>query len=189
VGDSENVGPRTNVVISICILIACGVAWLATDTLPRGLTVDPIGPAYFPRFIVLSVAALTAALLVISLRDMRRQAGVEPSGPEPRTIQETALDGDRAAEEDLPPPFSYPRMTAVLALSIVYVLLLGTLGYFLATLTYVVVLLLLLRVRNPAAIGGSALGAPLVLQTLFGKLLSVPLPGGLLDKLPFMLPF
>jgi hypothetical protein len=80
-------------------------------------------------------------------------------------------------------------MIAVLALSIACILVMNTLGYFFATLVYVILLLLLLRVRNPLTIAGCALGVPLILQTLFNKLLSVPLPGGLLDRLPFTMPF
>jgi hypothetical protein len=189
VGDSEGVAPRTNVVISLVLLGICALSWLATDTLPRGLVVDPIGPAYFPRFIILSIAVLSAALLLTNLIHLRRKAAAEPVASEPRTIQETALDADSATDEDALPPISYSRMIAVLALSIACVLLLNTLGYFFAILLYVILLLLLLRVRNRLTIAGCALGVPLILQTLFNKLLSVPLPGGLLDRLPFTMPF
>jgi hypothetical protein len=44
----------------------------------------------------------------------------------------------------------------------------------------------LLRVRNPLAIAGCALGVPLVLDLLFGRLLGIPLPGGLLDLVDFL---
>jgi hypothetical protein len=196
VGDSEGVSPRTNVVISICILVACGAAWLATSTLPRGLTVDPIGPAYFPRFIILSVAALGAALLVTSLRGLRRQAPLtgseqadsEPREPDAPTIPDAGLHSELVADADELPPISYRRMIAVFGLSIIYVLLMTPLGYFVSTLVYVILLLLLLRVRNAVTISGCALGVPLVLQSLFNKLLGVPLPGGLFDRLVGVLP-
>jgi hypothetical protein len=196
VGDSEGVGPQTNVVISICILVTCGAAWLATSTLPRGLTVDPIGPAYFPRFIILSVAALGVALLVTSLRNLRRapstgseRADSVPQAPEALKIPDAALHSELVADADELPPISYPRLLTVLGLSIVYVLVMTPLGYFISTVAYVVPLLLLLRVRNPLTISGCALGVPLVLQSLFNKLLGVPLPGGLLDRLQGVLPF
>jgi hypothetical protein len=188
VQDAEGITPRTNVVISVLMLLGCGIGWLATNTLPRGLTVDPIGPAYFPRFIILSIAVLATLLLITSLLGMRRRSVAEPA-QEPRTIQETPPSTEAAAEEEELPPISYPRMLAVLGLSIACVLLLNTLGYFIATMLYVALLLPLLRVRKPLPIIGCALGIPLVLQTLFNKLLGVPLPGGVLDKLPFTIPF
>ena len=189
--DSPSVGPRTNLVLSLIILAACGLGWLAIDTLPRGLTVDPVGPAYFPRFILLCILGLALALLIASLRDLRRSVA-EPA-PEPLPMQEAAARAAGTApeheDEEPLPPFSYPRMLAVLGWSTLYVLAIERLGYFISTLVYVVVLLLMLRVRNALAVAGCALGIPLVLQALFQKLLTVPLPGGLLDNLPFELPF
>lgn len=182
--DSPSVSPRTNVVLSLIILAACLAGWFAIDVLPRGLTVDPVGPAYFPRVIVLCIAVLALALLLTNLRDLNRPRVAAPP-PEP-PHQATALPGE---EQEALPPFSLSRLLAILGLSLAYVLLIERLGYFLSTLLYVTLLLLLLRVRNPAAIAGCALGIPLVLQVLFQRLLSVPLPGGLLDNLPFTLPF
>ena len=193
-GDSEGVSARTNVVLSIIILVACGLGWLAADALPRGLSVDPIGPAYFPRFIIISIAVLAAALLLSSLRHLRRQRPA-PEPEQPGLVSQAA-EADlttgattQVIDEEELPPFSYPRMIAVLALSIAYVLLMTTLGYFISTAAYVVALLLLLRVRSAPSLVGCAFGAPLVLQLLFQKLLGVPLPGGVLDRLPFTLPF
>ena len=191
-GDSEGISPRTNVVLSIVILLACLGGWLAADALPRGLVVDPIGPAYFPRFIIIGIAALAATLLLLSLRGLRRRATVADPGGSGLVSQAAASDlttgtPSPANEDEQLPPLSYARMIAVLALSLAYVLLLNVLGYFISTALYVVALLLLLRVRNVPAIAGCALGTPLVLQSLFQKLLGVPLPGGILDRFP--LPF
>jgi Tripartite tricarboxylate transporter TctB family len=182
--DDSAVGPRTNIALSVGILVACGLGWLATNALPSGLRVDPLGPAYYPRFVLLGMAALAAALLVASVRDLRRRPeGAAPELADPLPAQ--AVSADREGEEALP-PVSYPRMLAVLGLSFGYVLSLESLGYFIATLLYVVALLLLLRVRNPLAIAGCALGVPLVLDSLFGRLLGIPLPGGVLDRLTFL---
>jgi len=178
------------------VLVGCALAWLATDGLPRGLIVDPIGPAYFPRFIILSIAGLGLALLLLTLRDLRRRP---ISAPPPSLVPdvEQAIRADLAAapaaappdaDEEMPPIY-YPRLLGLLALSIVYVLLMTPLGYFISSVIYVTLILLMLRVRRVAAIVGCALGVPLVLQLLFQKLLSVPLPGGVLDNLPFTIPF
>jgi hypothetical protein len=193
-GDSEGVTPRTNVVLGIILLAACVLGWLAADGLPRGLAVDPIGPAYFPRFIIICIAVLAAALLVLSLRDVRRQRTAprpEHPGPVSKAAEADLTTGTalEVMDEEELPPISYPRMISVLALSFVYVLLMNALGYFISTAVYVVALLLLLRVRNVPALAGCALGTPLLLQLLFQKLLGVPLPGGVLDLLPFTLPF
>jgi hypothetical protein len=188
--DDSAVGPRTNIALSVGILVACGLGWLATNALPSGLRVDPLGPAYYPRFVLLGMAALAAALLVASVRDLRRRPeGAAPESADPLPAQAVSADREGEAavvEEEALPPVSYPRMLAVLGLSFGYVLSLESLGYFIATLLYVVALLLLLRVRNPLAIAGCALGVPLVLDSLFGRLLGIPLPGGVLDRLTFL---
>jgi hypothetical protein len=194
VGDAEDIGPRTNVMLSLGILAGCLVAWLATDTVPRGLVVDPIGPAYFPRFIILSILVLTTMLLLGNLRVLWRGRSTHAPA-ETRSVVDQAAAADlstgtpSALVEATLPPLSYPRMAAVFALMLVYVLLLTPLGYFISTMLFVAALLPLLRVRRVGMIVGCALGVPLVLQTLFEKLLGVPLPGGLLDLLPFELPF
>ena len=185
--ESSSVGPRTNLALSAGILVACGLGWLATNALPSGLRVDPLGPAYYPRFVLLGLAALATALLVASLRELRRQPGRAepvPTDPLPAQAASAATDGAPAiADEDALPPVSYPRMVGVLGLSIAYVLLMETLGYLISTLLYVVLLLLLLRVRNPWAVAGCALGIPLILDALFGRLLGIPLPAGLVEDL------
>lgn len=192
--DHAGVGPRTNIVLSLGLLVGCALGWLSTDTFGASLQVDPLGPAYYPRFVILCTAALSAAMLVASIRGLRSNAaGQEPAPREPLPASVAAIDdaGTQAVaetEETLPPVF-YPRLLSVLALSLAYVLLLEGLGYFVSTVLYIVALLLLVRVRNPIRIGSCALGTPLVFQSLFQKLLGIPLPGGLLDKLPFNLPF
>ena len=202
--DSSSVGPRTNIVLSLGILAFCGLGWVATNTLPSGLRVDPLGPAYYPRFVLLGTAALAAALLVASIRDLHREARagraesiatdpapfstisaqVDATGHAVVADAEVAGDGD-GDEEELP-PVSYPRMLAVLALSIGYALVMTTLGYVISTALFVAILLVVLRVRNWLIITAWAIGTPLVLGSLFGWLLGIPLPGGPLEGvLPF----
>lgn len=189
--DESTVGPRTNIVLSLGILVACGLGWLATNALPSGLRVDPLGPAYYPRFVLLGMAVLAAALLVASVRDVRRAPRVaEPAPLDPVPAQAVGPVGEdggdvtlAAADEEELPPISYPRLLGVLAWSVGYVLLLERLGYIVSTLVYVAGLLVALRVRNRLAIVGCTIGIPLVLDALFGRLLGIPLPGGVLELL------
>lgn len=171
-GDSPSVGPRTDIALSLGILALSGLGWLATDALPTGLRLDPLGPAYFPRFVLISLAMLATALLVRSIWAARRGPAT-PSSTTP-TAGET---------EAAPSPISYPRMLGVLALSIGYVLLMDALGYLVSSVLYVAAVLVLLRVRRPLAIALCAVGLPAVLYALFGWLLGVPLPGGVLEAL------
>ena len=183
-GDSPSVGPRTNIVLSLGILALCGLGWLATSALPAGLQLDPLGPSYFPRFVLIALAVLALALLVESVRALGRRPtdravdSLEPAATP--TAREEVMDEDAAWDVA---PISYPRMLAVLALSVGYVVLMTDLGYLLSSVLYVVALLLLLRVRNRLAIALCAVGLPSVLFALFGWLLGVPLPGGLLEAL------
>jgi hypothetical protein len=190
----SDVGPRTNIVLSLGLLVGCALGWLGTDTFEAALLVDPLGPAYYPRFVLLCIAALSVVLLVASIRGLRRKAAdEEPAPQEPLPASLAAIDGvgTQAVAEDVEtlPPVYYPRLLSVLALSLGYALLLEGIGYFLSTVLYVIALLVMVRVRNPLRIAGCALGLPLVFQSLFQKLLGIPLPGGLLDKLPFNIPF
>ena len=195
--ESDSVGPRTNVVLSLLILAGCGLGWLATDSLPAGLRVDPLGPAYYPRFVLLSLAGLALALLAASLRDLRAgRSPVEPSTvPDPALVPgaiaapgvATEAVADAIDDEPLP-PISYPRMLAVFVLALAYVLLLVPLGYLVSTILFVAVLLPLLRVRRPLTVAACALGTPLVLGGIFGFVLGIPLPDGILEYLPLELP-
>lgn len=196
--ESEAVGPRTNAVVSLVILAACGLGWLATDRLPTGLQVDPLGPAYYPRFILLGIASLSLALLVASIRELRPigrnrsrpSATVDNplvTGVVPAPSMASSAVAEVLDDEELP-PISYPRMLAVFGLLLAYVLLLTPLGYFVSTVLFVLVLLLLLRVRSPLLIAACALGTPLVLGGIFGRVLGVPLPDGVLEYVPFDLP-
>lgn len=193
--DSSGISPRTNLVLSILILAGCVAAWLATDTLPSGLRVDPLGPAYYPRFVLLGLGALALALLVNSLRELRRAPATNTppsreiaSEPIQATVAKELEDeggvGAALVDEQEMPPVSYPRLFAVFGLSLTYALLLNALGYFISTMLYVLLLLLLLRVRKPLVLALCAIGTPLVLDALFGRLLGIPLPGGLLDAIP-----
>jgi putative tricarboxylic transport membrane protein len=177
--DASSVGPRTNIVLSLGILALCGLGWLAADSLPPGLRVDPLGPAYYPRFVLLSLAALAVALLVASLRDLRR----ERDGLSEALADPSAAIGESPDETWTTAPISYPRMLAVLALSFGYVLAMTSLGYLASSVLYVVALLLLFGIRRPLAIAATAFGLPAVLYGLFGWLLGVPLPGGVLEAL------
>jgi len=174
VNGSSRVGPRTNIVLSVAILILTGIGWLATDTLPSGLRVDPLGPAYYPRFVLLGLASLALALLVTSLRELVSKNG-------PLTPGSSLSQRERES-------VSYRRLAGVMGLALAYVLLLNGLGYFISTGLFVALLLPLLQVRRLPAILGCALGTPLLLSALFGRLLGVPLPGGVLDRLVGVLP-
>ena len=135
---------------------------------PRG---DRPGPDVWPRAIL--------ALLVIAC--VVRIAGVlrRPSATEPVMLQDVitdALPGEPAA--DTPAP-RFPLLLLLgIALTVAYVALLGTLGFFIDTALYIAALTRTGRYRRWPVIGAVAFGGALAFMFVFMKVVYLSLPIG-----------
>jgi hypothetical protein len=145
---------RDGVAGLVCLGGSLLLWWMARG-LPQPALV-PIGPAFYPRILLVVTAVLSAALLVADL--MRR--------------------GPRAA----PAPVNYRLVLLAFAIFTAYVVLLPVLGYRLATLLFVGVLQATLEpprtARAWALVGAVALGAMVVSYYVFERYLTVLLPRG-----------
>lgn len=72
------------------------------------------------------------------------------------------------------------RLVAVAALSLIYIMSLSWAGYLIASIVFLVLLLLVLKVRKPLMIAAVSIGLTLAVYVGFKLILQVPLPLGFL---------
>ncbi len=141
---------------SLLLLLALAYYWL-TYGIEVGLASDLLGPTFFPRTLAILLVVASAALVVRSLR-ARRGEGEEP-----------------------PPAGDAPhRLVWTLALTVAYLLLLPRAGYLLLTPVYLGAFAYLLGYRSWKPLVGTAVGVTVALYLIFGRMLGVRLPRGVL---------
>lgn len=150
------IGPDFWIAIGL-LVFAAAVYWITTtfNTVPRAL-VRGMQPAVYPRFLVGVMAALAVLLAISAWRNR-------------------ATDNWRAA----PPMLALYTAIALLGVAV----LMPLLGLIPVMVLFCAVLPVLWGQRNPYAVGAYALGFPLVVYALFGGLLGVRFPAGLLTGL------
>lgn len=136
------------------VLITLFLLW-TTAGFPPGRSGEP-GPALWPR-IVLTAIMLLAVLMFVHMLQPRPD----------RPVLETNLT--------LP--------LATMATTMLYLVLLPVLGYFLATPLFLAVTMRILRVRSWHVLAGVSVGFPLGVYLIFGLLMRASLPMGMLDLL------
>jgi putative tricarboxylic transport membrane protein len=151
-------------VVAGLVLVAIGVVgYLAARSIVAPVAVDPLGPKTYPEILLGILGLLGVAIAIQGLRN----------GPGPTTTE----DAEEEGEPEEPAPL---RMVAVLILGVVYVIVLGPLGYIVATAATLFALMLVLGLRNPLRAAGVGIAMTLVLYSFFDLLLEVPLPEGIL---------
>jgi hypothetical protein len=149
---------RDGVAGLVCLALSLGMLAL-TRGLPHSAMV-PVGPAFYPRIVLLLLAGLSALLLVFDLRAGRR--GRPAAG--------------KAA------PANYRLVVITFAAFVVYVVLLPPLGFRIATFVFVAGLQWLLepprRARRWVLLLVIALATSWLTHLVFEQYLSVLLPRG-----------
>lgn len=155
----------TDLVISLALLLLCGVVWQQTTLLPESSSgVEFFRPASFPRGVASLLAALALLLLVRSLRGTDTPA----RWPEGNILRKVLLmillvlgyvslfiyGGDLAYE------FQCPEGT----------------GFCVATFVFLILAQLLMGYRRAPAIAALAAAMTAALYAIFGLLFKVPLP-------------
>ena len=154
----------------IVLVAAAALFWdaLHFGFTPRG---DRPGPDVWPRAIIVLVI-ITCAIRIVTL--IRRPAG-EERGVLDEVIAGAAPESDRAAA----PVRTYPLLLAAgIGLTIAYVALLGTLGFFVDTVLYIAVMIRAGRYRRWSVIATTAVGGALVFMFVFMKVVYLSLPLG-----------
>jgi putative tricarboxylic transport membrane protein len=153
------------------VLVLAGALGLGWQTLhfeftPRG---DRPGPDVWPRAILVLMIAACAVRIVALLRHAR---GVDPVGLDDVVDQALAQEAPAAAAR-------FPLLLATgVALTIAYVALLATLGFFCDTVLYIAALVRTGRYRRWPVIVAVALGGALAFMFVFMKIVYLSLPIG-----------
>lgn len=113
-----------------------------------------LGPAFWPRLVLIGLAMACAAK---ALGDARRE-----------------VRGGHVTR----PPLSRALLVAGIAAIVLYVVLTPLLGFPLATALFVVAFMLLCGARSPWSLGANAVLGTVMLLYLFVKLVYLPLPKG-----------
>jgi len=171
----------TDALIVIAIVASAAGYAALTAAIPVLAVGDPLGPRAFPTLIAIGMA-LSAALLLIEMWRARRAvratpvpaaagAGQPSITPAPCETQQVPL-GRRGALV----------LLAVVALFGLYISVVETLGFVLASAAFLLACCTLLDSRRWLANLLVAAGVPLGLYLLLARMLMVPLPAG---PLPF----
>jgi hypothetical protein len=145
-------------IFSSAIFFISSTLYYVATTFPDYSKSDQVGPALWPKLILLIIMILSAILMV---KDGKRLLnGIRPE----RT---TSLDrrGNR-------------MLMATIALSLAYVFSVSYAGFLVSIFLFQIVFLLILRVRNPATLVLYPVCLTLTVYAVFIRLLYIPLPRG-----------
>lgn len=146
----------------IVLLVAAAVLWQQSGRFRTGQP-DDLGPAFWPRLLVVLLAVCVLARVVQKAR-APRSAGTEPDADADENADEVAHDGRRAA--------------LAIASIVGYVAAAIYLGYLIATAAFVVCFLLLCGRRRIVLGIALGAGAALAFSYLFLKVVYVSVPSG-----------
>ena len=155
------------------LLVLAGAAVLLWKTFHFGFTPrgDRPGPDVWPRAI-LALMIVTCVLRIGVL--LRRRSADEAGAGEDDEIGALAQDEGEAA-----PRKRYPRLLAIgIGLTVAYVALLGTFGFFVDTVLYIGALIRTGRYRRWPVITAVAFGGALFFMFVFMKVVYLSLPIG-----------
>jgi putative tricarboxylic transport membrane protein len=167
-GGYLRVNPRYRALLPYLLVLAAAVA-LHFEFTPRG---NRPGPDVWPR----AILALTIVACVVRIVSVLRR----PLRPEPVMLEDVVDSALAQRERDAAPPAQrFPLLLAIgIGLTIAYVALLGTLGFFVDTVIYIGALIRTGRYRRWPVIAAVALGGALVFMFVFMKVVYLSLPIG-----------
>lgn len=146
-------------IIAGCIgLFLCAYVWIVSADFPKDIIMK-IGPDFFPRLVVMAMALASLGLII---------QAVFSKNPE------------KADSLSLKSP-GIQRALAVLVLAIVYVSSMDFLGFIISTVLTMLIMMYLLKLRNPVQMLLVSVVAAFVINFAFAGLLGIQLPAGLLD--------
>lgn len=143
-------------IFHVFMIVASALYYMESFKINTNRITDTIGPAGFPRAVVLAMILL----LCVSLFDAIKRR--KTKGKSNEKIKE----------------FN-PSFLALITLIVGYVVLVNTLGFLLSTLILVAGMLIILGQKNPKIVASISIVTMLVFTFVFGNLLSIPLPRGI----------
>jgi len=148
----------------VVVLAAAGFLYYRADHFEFEQVAGRIGPDAWPKLILVLMLAAAVWGIVTSLWGSKGAA------------DESEVE---AAEDLVRPPEIHPvQVWLAIAATVVYLLLLPVLGFFLATIAFCCVLMILGEFRRPLPLGLLSVGISAVFMFLFMRVVYVALPAG-----------
>ena len=154
----------------LVLAVAAVLTWKAMHFgfTPRG---DRPGPDVWPRAILALVIVTCLVRIAVLLR--------RPGDRDPVSLADVLDNPMQSVEVDQPPPRRYPLLLATgIALTIAYVALLSTLGFFSDTVLYIAAMARAGRYRRWPVVAAVAVAGALVFMFVFMKIVYLSLPLG-----------
>jgi putative tricarboxylic transport membrane protein len=148
-----------NLIAALALLALAAWYGVLTANLPERTIPNTPGPSFFPWIITISLALLSAALLVRGVKTARRG--------------EALVEGGRPARLAL----------AGLAWFAIYLAVMPTVGFPLASVPFFAGLMWLYGERRPLWIAAGSLALPVILYLVFRDMFQILLPPGLLEMI------
>lgn len=148
------------------LAIAAGYYYLASQIQASSLA-DNVGPGGLPK-------VLAVLLGVTGIAMMARAILIKPAVTVPDETAGTPEDAEHTA--------SFARVTGLAAIAIAYIFLIGVIGYSIAIALLIVAVAIYEGERPSLRLALVAASGALFFYLLFVRLLSVPMPSGLLPS-------
>lgn len=145
------------------------------------------------RLIPPALFAVFAAAFFVGVRDLALESRALPQIVSVLVVSACVLDlvrevrgwartrGDGVANDDHRKVMdAWPKLAATVALTTVYIVAIGRVGFYTSSIIFLVALLAVLGVRRPLVLGAVTVGFTAVTYLLFTVLLGVPVPSGVL---------
>ncbi|MEW6674334.1 MAG: tripartite tricarboxylate transporter TctB family protein [Thermodesulfobacteriota bacterium] len=143
---------------SAIFVVSCALYYVAT-TFPDYRNSDQVGPALWPKMILLTIMILSGTLMV---KNGKRMLDSIRSSERPASIQQ---GGNR-------------MLIAAVTLSLVYVFSVSYVGFLVSIFLFQIIFLLILRVRSLKTLILYPACLTVTVYAIFIKLLYIPLPRG-----------
>ena len=164
-------------VIGLFLIGFAIVVWLGAEGLPKSPLGGQIGADGFPKLLAGSLGVLALLLIIQTLLGRSGSASREPSVP----VEASASPQDHATAPSARQ--QHIRAAGMLAIGIVYVAVLETLGFVLSTLLMLLAVALYNGRRATLGLAAVAVAGATLLYLLFVRVLGVPLPPGFWSSL------
>jgi putative tricarboxylic transport membrane protein len=151
---------RKDSYVAIFLLVFCGLVYWESYRYPHA-------SAYFPQIIILLLAIMSCALLGKSILEGRKKK----------------IAGDRTAGGKGPSFWKKEgvrKVILMIAVFIIYLLVMSSIGFYLTTFIYLPVMIWLLGVRKIKVIAFSTVFVLIFIYLVFSAFLKVPIPEGIL---------
>lgn len=152
--------------MAVFLSLVCAVAWANIRTLPADALM-------FPRFILIILAICSLVMLVRGYLPALKPASAGASTSAPDTNTPPSMDEDKATWHFAISPV---RMVGAVVLFAIYILLVGTIGFFTSSALFIIALAWYARYRNWTALVSSAIGFCIFVYVVFVMIFDRPLP-------------